>query len=76
MRIIETRIEHGDYHAVALIFGIGAVENTRGIHVDVVFDDFGRRRLVFLSDDQRRPRTEQLLQLVEIVGLDRDFKAA
>ena len=76
MRIIETRIEHGDYHAVALIFGIGAVENTRGIHVDVVFDDFGRRRLVFLADDQRRLRTEQLLQLVEIVGLDRDFKAA
>ena len=53
MRIIETGIEHGDNNAVALIFRIRAVENTRIVHVYVVGNHlrFGGR--IHVAHNQR-----------------------
>ena len=76
MRIIETGIQDRHNDAVALVFGIRAVEDTRFVNVDLVGDDFADGGgFVFFAHDHRGIG-EHVADFCEILRAHPDLKSA
>ena len=73
---VQTGIQNSNHHAAAIVAGAFTLENTGIIHIDLVFNQFCFRRLIFLAYDDAGAFAQGLTGYIKILRLNHQLKAS